>query len=70
MRNLLSILAVCDVFVRSRFEKDFCQAGEANIQNYVPAPIIFLGSNCFEGADAERLVSNTMLNTNQVHYLI
>ena len=43
MRNLLSILAVCDVFVRSRFEKDFCQAGEANIQNYVPAPIIFLG---------------------------
>ena len=37
MGNCLFILTVCDVFMRSRrFEKAFCQAGEADIQDCEP----------------------------------
>ena len=44
MGDWFFILAVCNVFVRLRhFEKDFCQAGEADIQDYVPAQSVFTG---------------------------
>ena len=37
------IVAVCDVFIHSRnFDKAFCQAGEANLQDYAPAQNVFL----------------------------
>ena len=44
MVNYLFILAVCDVFVRSRrFENGFCQAGEADIQDYTHVQNVFTG---------------------------
>ena len=44
MGNLFVILAVCDGFVYWRcFEKAFCQAGEVDIQDYVPAQNVFNG---------------------------
>ena len=44
MNNCLFILAVCDVFVRSQcFERAFCQAGDADIQDYAPGQNVFTG---------------------------
>ena len=44
MGNYFFILAICDVFVRSRrFKKAFYQAGEADIPNYAPVWDVFTG---------------------------
>ena len=42
MEDWFFILAVCNVFVRSRrYEKAFFQAGKADIQDYVPVQNVF-----------------------------